>query len=97
MSTLHIIRRLESSHSSITNSIALLAEGDAVVLIDDGTYNINNMIYKNICKVIPSDNIHVIAKHAQARGLAIPGNISAITMKELLDLSLSTTQSITWQ
>lgn len=97
MSTLHIIRRSISTYSSIENSIALLSATDVVVFVDDGIYNINSLIYKEICKAITTGNIHVIVSHAQARGITTPDNISAITMKELLGLSLSTNQSITWQ
>lgn len=97
MSTLHIIRRSISTHSSIKNSIELLSKGDVVVFIDDGIYNINDLIYQEIYKVISSTNIYVVVEHAQARGISIPDNMSAITIKEILGLSLSTTQSITWQ
>ncbi len=97
MSTLHLIRVTNSAHSGANNSIALLNTNDVVVFIDDGIYNINQLILNDFIEVIGKESIYFIDEHAKARAIQAPSNISAINMAKLLTIALSCTRTITWQ
>lgn len=95
MTTLHMIRL--SSFKNVQESIALLSSNDVLVLLDDGTYNINQLILKDFITLLGSERVYVIKAHAKARGLHIPKEVNAIELSDLIELTLTTNQSITWQ
>lgn len=101
MSKLHIIRASAFADSTLKNGIALLKSDDTVLLIDDGVYNLQHPILSTLSNALTKHNLLVIGEHVQARGLqyssSIKASITEITIDDIIDLTLSVKQSITWQ
>jgi len=101
MSTLHIIRASAFSNNTVKNSIALLKGTDKILLIDDGVYNLNHAVLGEMTHLISKQQLFVIGAHIQARGVKCSATESElftnITIDDVVELSLSVSQNITWQ
>lgn len=97
MPTLHIVRQSAFNSDDITQCLQVLRNKDVIVLVDDGCYNLHHPLISTLS----SDNsvqLHVIDKHAKARGITIDEALySTITMSDLVELTLTTNRVITWQ
>ncbi len=97
MTTLHLVRSSAFSTNLTNNCNALLNKGDTIVLLDDGVYNVNHNIFMSLAanKVV---KVLAIDTHVSARAISIDTQeVTLITVEDIIQLSLTHTQSITWQ
>ncbi len=94
MSTLHLMRTSAYQQNDLTQCLDLLQASDAIVLLDDGCYNLSHhLLTANI-----SNPIYHINEHAIARAMLDQKKISqAITLAELPALFFTFDKVITWQ
>lgn len=97
MAILHLVRSSAFDKNDFEQCISLLQNEDAIVLLDDGCYNVHhNLISKAQQKV--TENIFVIEHHYRARGIILSQNSPRpIDMNKLVQLTLSYDKSLTWQ
>ncbi|MFD2166731.1 sulfurtransferase complex subunit TusB [Thalassotalea euphylliae] len=96
MTTLHLVRRSWYSQQDHQPLTALLSGDDAIMLLDDGVYNIG---HPELIKLIEHvSTVYVIEHHFKARGLDNTNNaIQTVSMKTLIELSLQFDKTLTWQ
>lgn len=92
MTTLHLIRE-SSSQKDFSTYIDLIAPCDAIVLLDDGCYNVNTSWFVNLNVA----NKYIIEVHASARAIPLNTNINTIHTEALVDLVCQHDNSITWR
>lgn len=88
MSTLHIFSKPLSYYDS-ERLVNLIQSNDKVLLVGDACYAIS--LYRQL-----SGDILVLAEDAVARCIPIASPDTAIEYTDFVDLTLSSTQSITW-
>lgn len=96
MTTLHILRTSGFSSPDLLDCINTISGSDDLVLIDDGCYNINHSSIAQ-AQAILKHSIKVVEKHANARGVLLNSHFKAIAMQDLIDLSFTHNNSVTWQ
>ena len=98
MSTLHLVRKSAFTTNDFAQCLSVLDHQDAIVLMDDGCYNLKHSLMDSLIKRgDDSIIINVIASHAQARALE---NIAAeqhIAMSDVVELTFNHKKVITWQ
>ena len=102
MSTLHIVRQSAFMTNDLAQCLSIISGQDALVLIDDGCYNLEHSLLQPLLKTsITQPNnaisINVIKHHAQARALKAIETVSLIEMAELVALTFTHQRVITWQ
>ena len=102
MSTLHIVRQSAFLTSDFSLCLSVISQQDALVLIDDGCYNLNHTLLKPLLQgAIAQSNstpsINVIKSHAHARALQVPESVNLIEMAEFVELTFIHQVVITWQ
>lgn len=95
MATLHLLRTSAFSDNNFPQCIDTLVSGDAIVLLDDGCYNLNHHLLQQCYDdTIP---MMVIEEHAEARGLTLEPICKPISMTDLVaNITLFDTV-MTWQ
>jgi tRNA 2-thiouridine synthesizing protein B len=96
MSTLHIVRQSAFATDDFAQCLSVVNQHDAVVLMDDGCYNVNHTLINNVMKQI-GDNINLVASHAKARAIEAQKTIKLIEMADVVTLTFTHTKVITWQ
>lgn len=97
MTILHIVRTSAFSRNDLAQCIALVTKNDTIVLLDDASYNVNHALILQLLQEQPEIAIKVLDTHAQARAIKIKNSIKTIAMKDLVALTFTHTQVITWQ
>ncbi|NMP32322.1 sulfurtransferase complex subunit TusB [Thalassotalea sp. M1531] len=95
MSTLHLIRTSAFADTNLAQCAQLLAKHDAILLLDDGCYNLKHPSIATISE--QQIDIFVIEHHYLARGLALAPQSKSIVIEDIPELMLNYKQSITWQ
>ena len=94
---LHIIHKSAHSHASAQDALALINQQDAVILIDDGTYNAVADTQISQAFSAKSQHCYYLQEHAQARGLnTLSEHFKACSMSDFVNLSLSAKNNISW-
>jgi len=94
MSILHLVRTSAYQHDDLAQCLQLFNDQiDAIVLIDDGCYNLTHSLLANIEK----KNIFAIYEHCDARAMIVSSNQEAISLAQLTKLFFSYDSVITWQ
>ena len=97
MTTLHIVRTSAFNSNDLFQCLALANPLDTIVLIDDGCYNMNHPLIARVLEEKPALAIKIMLAHAKARSINLINGIDAIIMQDLVELTLSSRQVITWQ
>ena len=97
MSILHLVRSSQFSSTDFSQCLALLTADDQLTLLDDGCYNLHHPMLREAQKKLSLKKIAVISKHARARAITIPDNITEITMTDLVHLTFNNNSVVTWQ
>lgn len=97
MSTLHIIRQSAFNTCDLAQCLDLISDKDALVLMDDGCYNLNHALLQPLIQPNQDININVVESHAAARAIQISQDISPITMTDVVNLTFAHNKVITWQ
>ncbi len=97
MATLHLVRQSAFATNDLLQCIEVVAENDEVVLIDDGCYSLNHPALVKLFDNEINITVKVVEKHALARGIKIPKQITAIKVKTLVELTFYLETVITWQ
>jgi len=102
MTTLHIVRQSAFNTNDLFQCLRVLGNNDVIVFIDDGCYNLQHTLIKNVDNntLFSNQNIQlkVIAQHAKARAIVInEAIIDKITMDDLVSLTFENDRAITWQ
>ncbi len=93
MTTLHIVRQSAYITNDFQQCVQVLKQGDSIVLIDDGCYNVNHSIF---FKLNNHDiSLYILKKHAQARSITY--DITEIDMASLVNFTFENDTVITWQ
>ncbi|MBU2871465.1 sulfurtransferase complex subunit TusB [Colwellia sp. E2M01] len=98
MNTLHLVRKSAFTHNDFAQCLSMFAQDDAIVFMDDGCYNLNHTLIKSLLERMGKNiNLNVISSHAQARAIDNHLNVKCIAMSDLVDLTFTHKQVITWQ
>ncbi|MFI2809827.1 MULTISPECIES: sulfurtransferase complex subunit TusB [Microbulbifer] len=90
--TLHIVSKSPYSSTALADCIAAFAEGDALLLIEDGVYALAGAL-TDTPVVQP---VYCLGADARARGLAIPGKIEAIDDAQWVSLCTEHNPIVSW-
>lgn len=98
MSTLHLVRQSAFATNDFAQCLSVLDHQDAIVLMDDGCYNLKHSLMDSLIKRVDGTiNINVIASHAQARAIETLTEINHIDMNDVVELTFNHKKVITWQ
>ena len=97
MSTLHLVRQSAFTNNDFAQCINVLGEDDAIVLMDDGCYNLKHALLDTLLNSVATTQLSVITSHARARALEIQESVNSIEMPALVALTFTHNQVITWQ
>lgn len=105
MSTLHLIRQSAFNTSDLSQCLSVLSDKDALVLIDDGCYNLNHLLLKPLLQQVAhptiqtgnSLSVNVVASHVKARAIQFPDGVTLLEMSDVVDLTFAHNKVITWQ
>jgi tRNA 2-thiouridine synthesizing protein B len=95
MATLHLLRRSGFSDNNLLQCVQTLTSDDAVILLDDGCYNIQHPLLNDL--ILSHQKLFIINEHLTARGLTNIEAIKAISMNNLIHLTFSYNTVMTWQ
>ena len=96
MSILHLVRRSAFETNDFQQCIKNLLKDDALLLIDDGCYNVNHSLMNEVRQILPYDSIHLMKDHAIARAVDTK-DIKNIDMKQVISMTFSFDSVVTWQ
>ena len=96
MSTLHLVRQSAFATNDFAQCLNVVNQNDAIVLMDDGCYNVNHTLINNLLKQV-GDNINLVASHAKARAIEANKMIKQIEMTDVVTLTFIHSKVITWQ
>jgi tRNA 2-thiouridine synthesizing protein B len=96
MSTLHLVRQSAFATNDFAQCLNVVNQHDAIVLMDDGCYNVNHTLINNLLKQV-GDNINLVASHAKARAIEANKMIKLIEMVDVVTLAFIHSKVITWQ
>ncbi|QDP01359.1 sulfurtransferase complex subunit TusB [Thalassotalea sp. PS06] len=95
MANLHIIRSSGFTHGKLQQCLATVIDDDAILLIDDGVYNLN---HPELLKVIGSRPLFALEEHVIARGLTPSrSEVKYCDYNKFVALTLDADKVITWQ
>lgn len=94
MTVLHLVRTSPFKQQDFAECLKTLGEHDTIVFLDDGCYSLHHSLS---VKLSPSNQLYVIAEHAAARALTVLDTVKAISMTDLVTLTLASDKTITWQ
>lgn len=99
MSTLHLVRTSDFTSSHFASALQVINTNDALVLLDDGCYNIkHSLIHSDIIKqLMAKQQCYVVNEHCQARAITISTTLQAIPLSQLVELSFQYNKVMTWQ
>ena len=98
MTILHVQRTSAFDKNDFAQCIATIQSNDALVLIDDGCYNLTHSMFNTLKNQYPDIKIFHIDDHAQARAVKIENSQSQpIAMAQLVELTFEYDSTITWQ
>lgn len=72
--TLHIVSRSPFSSNALADCLGTFREGDALLLVEDGTYALSGHMPENIAV----EPVYCLKADAEARGLRVPEKFQAI-------------------
>ena len=98
---LHIIRQTAFANDCLAQCLAIFADGDELLLLDDGSYNIHhpliNIQQTQLQKTFPKHAIYLVKQHAKARAMVTAHEfINVINIDDVLNLIFKHDNSITW-
>lgn len=98
MTILHLQRTSAFDKSDFAQCVLSIKPDDALVLIDDGCYNLSHSLFISFKEQNPDVSVFHIQAHAQARAVNVSSsNSTPITMEQLIELTFTYNSSITWQ
>jgi len=98
MSTLHLVRKSAFTTNDFAQCLSVLDQQDAIVLMDDGCYNLKHPLMDSLIERANSTvSINVIANHAQARAIETLAAVNKIKMNDVVELTFNHQKVITWQ
>lgn len=99
MTTLHLIRTSDFTSTQFNSALNVLNQNDALVLLDDGCYNIHHtLMQNNITKrLINEQCFYIIGEHRTARAIKVNDFIQEIPLSQLVELSFQYNKVMTWQ
>jgi len=98
MSTLHLVRQSAFATNDFAQCLSVLAHQDAIVLMDDGCYNLKHSLMDSLLKRIDgSVDISVVDTHAHARAMKALPSVNTIAIKDIVELTFKHQKVITWQ
>jgi tRNA 2-thiouridine synthesizing protein B len=93
MSILHLVRKSAYQSDDLAQCLQLFATQDAIVLLDDGCYNLNHTLLAEIT----NKQLFVISEHCQARAVVLAKNQQSIALAQLAPLLFLYDSVMTWQ
>lgn len=90
--TLHIVSRSPFSSNALADCIGTFSDGDALLLIEDGTYAASGFMPENIA-VGP---VYCLKADADARGLQVPETFQAIDDARWVSLCVEHKPIVSW-
>ncbi|MBN8431463.1 sulfurtransferase complex subunit TusB [Microbulbifer salipaludis] len=88
--TLHIVSQSPHAGSALRDCLDAFAEGDAVLLIEDGVYGATGQ------HGLPEKNTYCLSADAAARGVTIAGTIQAVDEAHWVSLCTEHTPIVSW-
>jgi tRNA 2-thiouridine synthesizing protein B len=94
MSNLHLIRTSAYQQHDLKQCLSIIKKNDALVLLDDGCYNLNHPLLQ----LVEDNIIYNVIDHSFARAVIDKKNISKpINLSQLTNLFFAFDKVITWQ
>lgn len=90
--TLHIVNQSPHAGSALQDCLAAFAEGDVLLLIEDGVY----AAQQALCSPLPAENTFVLDADAKARGIAVSPVLQTIDEKRWVALCVEHTPIVSW-
>lgn len=84
MAVLHILSNPDARESCLT----AMADGDALVVLGDGTFALPNLV--------APERTGAVAEDAFDRGIVLPDGIDGLTYADLVDWVVACRSSVTW-
>lgn len=95
MNTLHLVRTSAFADQQLALCQKVIQDNDTLILMDDGCYNVNHIIFNQIAKQNKVNTL-IVEQHAKARNIS-NSSANLIDLATLLALSFSHNNVITWQ
>jgi len=93
---LHMISKSPYQHSAFTDACTVVSQDDAILFIEDGIYAaLPSSPYLEQLKKLGCE-CYVLAQHAEARGATLDASIQAITLPQMVALTLQYSKTISW-
>lgn len=96
MTTLHLVRQSAFATDDFAQCLSVINQNDAIVLMDDGCYNVNHTLINSVIKQV-GNNISLVASHAKARAIEVQETVKLIEMADVVTLTFTHNKVITWQ
>jgi len=90
--TLHIVSKSPYSSKALADCLGAFAEGDALLLIEDGIYALSGRMPESIA----ASPVYCLQADAEARGLPIPEKIEAIDDARWVELCTQHNPIVSW-
>ncbi|WP_043316095.1 sulfurtransferase complex subunit TusB [Microbulbifer sp. HZ11] len=90
--TLHIVNQSPHAGSALRDCLNAFAEGDALLLIEDGVY----AAQEKAPLELPENDVFVLSADAEARGIAIAPDLTAIDDLRWVTLCVEHTPIVSW-
>lgn len=101
MTTLHTVNKPSWNSELLASCLRVARPGDALLLIEDGTYNVSTLTDVAALAGVSLETLHICALEddLHARGLAtglLPDFIAVIDYAGFVDLACAHRQSVHW-
>ncbi|MBB5210306.1 sulfurtransferase complex subunit TusB [Microbulbifer hydrolyticus] len=88
--TLHIVNQSPHTGSALRDCLASFAEGDALLLIEDGVYGAAGH------QPLPENNVYCLQADADARGITLAANVEGIDDLRWVSLCTEHNPVVSW-
>ncbi|MCX2779333.1 sulfurtransferase complex subunit TusB [Microbulbifer thermotolerans] len=90
--TLHIVSKSPYGCNALTECLATFAEGDVLLLIEDGVYALTDHKWQ----AAPAGSVYCLRADAEARGIAIPEKVEGIDDTRWVELCTRHNPIVSW-
>lgn len=99
MNTLHLIRTSGFETTHFASALRVVSAHDAIVLLDDGCYNVHHTLMTDeLIQTLTLNNaVYIINTHSKARAITNTAQYNVIEISTVVDLCMQYNKVITWQ
>lgn len=94
--TLHIVNQSPYAGNALQDCLSAFAEGDALLLIEDGIYAARVEFHPALTATITASNLYCLSADATARGVAVSEGITSIDEARWVALCIEHNPIVSW-